>query len=225
MALDELPQSLAPTGANRDDGAEKRLQAMRIAVEKCMEECDLHDEIKAKFFSILNAHAPESAADKHGFGPRSRFAKDATMSSSKQLKKAIRKLALDAIKRAFDEEAFAKLLLEKGLDEASIEEAVEIARRGRDEEEAEDRIPENAIHGGMHGHISGKAKDDFAGRFPDAARIEADPERLALAHDRGSKRARRQAHDQAARVVAGEASLARKYGENFTRIKTTLGRV
>jgi hypothetical protein len=54
-----------------------------------------------------------------------------------------------------------------GLDDESIETALEKVKRDR--AEAKDRLPVNALHGGMHGYRSGRSKDaevDLSKEFP-----------------------------------------------------------
>jgi hypothetical protein len=90
-----------------------------------------------------------------------------------------------------------------------------------------DRLPANGLPsaGGLGGFLSGRGRDDEERLHPDIRRIEADPERLAqAATDRGSKRARKQAADQATRMVANEEAFLRRFPE-ASRIGLSLGRV
>jgi hypothetical protein len=54
------------------------------------------------------------------------------------------------------DERVRKLLRGKGLADDDVEKAIELARKDR--AEAKDRLPANAIHGGMGGHLSGVSK-------------------------------------------------------------------
>ena len=77
-------------------------------------------------------------------------------------------------------------------------------------------LPRNAIEGGLRGGqlASDAALRRFSKKYPDAMRVEAGPRR-----ERPSTHARRLALDTATAAVAGNASLERKYGQDFARIK------
>jgi hypothetical protein len=201
-ALDALPPDLSRTG---EKDHERRMQEMRGELEKLIsDDLDLDDAVCAEIVRLLDKHVPWRRTRQAG--------PDATR--GKGASDAHRKRARDEEDDESDLGRFKAFLKAKGLSAEHIQEALRIV--DREAEEAEDVLPVNALRG--------KSRDDFERRFPEVARVGADPEREMQVRDRYSKRARRQAMDQATRLVAGEASLARKFGENFTRIKTDLGR-
>jgi hypothetical protein len=94
---------------DRGETAEALL-ALRRDIETCLSDLDLHDEVKGHFLRCLDRHIRPSEHNKKGPGPNAKLG------------------ATDMSKHAhdFDEEAFTRHLREKGLDEETIEEALEI---------------------------------------------------------------------------------------------------
>jgi hypothetical protein len=137
-----------------------------------------------------------------------------------------------------DDEVFEKvreILRSKGLDDETIERAIEVAKKDR--AEAKDRLPVPATRGGMGGYRSGRSKDrydetDFAKDYPESV-TTADPygEPVSRRLERDADPAREAGERAAARLPGGGVSrrlaagdavpcatdeeMAREYGEGF----------
>jgi hypothetical protein len=142
MALDA---ALPDANAERDH--EHRGNELHADMQKLVDEFDLHDEVADAVMSLLAKHFPPQS--KRGPGP------DATRGAGAR----DRRRGADARDDRDDDglAEFRKHLAAKGLNADEIAEACEIAKRDR-EDEATDRLPANAIHGGMHGYRSGVSK-------------------------------------------------------------------
>jgi hypothetical protein len=198
MAMDSLPDGMSPSGTTAPSGREKealeQLKKLRNGVEKLLEKLDLSDEVCHEFYNLLGVTKPRSLRD---VGPNAeRGAKDSRRGRARDEEP--------------DHEGLVKFLRSRGLDEQSINRVLEIARAAAaEEEEAEDKLPSNALH-------SGRSRDDvesFERRYPEAARIRtAVPGHLQFegAHDHRSTRRTRELAADAASDAAG-LRLAKKF--------------
>jgi hypothetical protein len=110
-------------------------------------------------------------------------------------------------------EKFRKYLRTQNLDDEAIEAAVAIAKRDH-EVPTVDRLPENAIRGGLHGHIGGKSRDEFREEYPGAPTIDVDydgqrpQEQRFWNNGRDPAERRRLSND---RALATDADLVKDY--------------
>jgi hypothetical protein len=195
-ALDMMPDGLSPapnagaTGHERE--AEERLTKLRQELETLIGAggLDLLDESKGKIIALLNRHC----------------------GSATKARRAGADKADDD-----DDDAFAKYLRGRGLDESDIEEAKRIVASY--EAPASDKLPVNALRGGYSGRLSGRSRDDAEAhlleRFgPDGpirigAAVPGRGEFDDAQHDRRGARDRRLAADRA----DGEANFLRRFPE------------
>jgi hypothetical protein len=206
LARDELPDNLrAPAPANgsahgNEREAEERLTKLRRELEDLIGErgLDLLDESKGQILAVLQKHCGDATRARRG---------SATDNARRH------RVAHDEP----DHEGLVQFLRSKGLDEQSIAHVLAIAREEAEPEaDGKDRLPANALHGGYGGRLTGASRDhdDFAERFPEAAKIgsvygtsQFDQDQ----HDRRSARDRRQqAHDSVPGSEA-ERRLAKKF--------------
>jgi hypothetical protein len=162
MAHDALPPDVhgAP-GAGEKPDHERSAQEMKAEMQKLVDDYDLHDEVAAAVMALCEKHFPASASNKRGPGPdavkgagardRHRVGRDAGPLSRHRAPGG-----RDDDDDEIDEKV-REFLRGKGLDDESIEIAIKKAREDR--EAARDSRPQNAIHGGRGGRLSGVVKD------------------------------------------------------------------
>lgn len=212
LAYDELP---APAAAGeRKSDEERRVQEFRNEIEALIGESglDLHDDAIGPIIECLNKHFPIQS--KRQLGPNARVAKDKARGCDEVLHEGPADLG-----------GFKAFLKAKGIRAEDVAEALRIVDR-ENEESAEDVLPANALGGKLDGHV----RDDEERERPwDRIVPEVHhPERDRLmpqVRDRAVsvKDKRQQAADAAERMVAGEASAARRYGEDFVSSKRRWG--
>jgi hypothetical protein len=135
---------------DRGETAEALL-ALRSDIEKCMEELDLHDEVKRELFECLNRHIRPGQHTKGGPGPKYFAGHGATDADEEGPHAAFERgkhLAEENPRPAlretdgFDDDdelaEFVRFLKQKGLDNEAIKEALKIVHGGGD---TEDRFP------------------------------------------------------------------------------------
>jgi hypothetical protein len=171
MAHDALPPDLGhgAAGAGETNEHERKASEMRAAMQKLMDGFDLHDEVAGAISALLDKYFP--AENRRAPGPdavRGAGARDRGGPLSRH--RAPGGGDEDDESDGPDLERFARFLAQKGLDRTEIAEALKIVGAG----EAEDEIPENAVHGGppIKGRVGPEL--DLAKEYPGSELVTRD---------------------------------------------------
>jgi hypothetical protein len=162
MAQDQALDPPVAFGAERkwtpnDWQASHTRKALEAALQEATEAHGLDNDQHRELLDLIHRHLKGEAQEGRGMGATDR------------------NKGKGALDDATVEERVREILEAKGLDEETITEAIERVRADR--AAAKDRRPENAIHSGMGGHISGVSKDaerSFEEEYPDSRNTTRD---------------------------------------------------